>query len=540
MSLFTFPELSPRAEPELVDAATCRAWLEHLPLANVAAAQRQLAAQLEELNRFPTSAANRLAILETLREAVNFVQLEQAKRFTHRAQPLGAAEAAVFRDTIGLWDLVRQGYLRCLEAAGNRDPALRAQAALVCQRVLAYSGLRMFHHHRAYQQVAAREWRVLHAAYAEAEALDVAEEPVKDLLNRDVHDTSPRIAYARAVLMGLCNPHELAQRQLTFVAFLLERWASKLEVLKSRVDEEGVPPLVADLGGEGAPERGEPAPSADPAALRYLDTRKLSKSLRNRIGLLRKGQSPASLALGEDCVQPSCEQLLVFLFRQWCQAKTGRSVERRRAAMAAKVCNGLEAAHYFVSGHAFRQPGGHKELSHSQRDEIATFGRLSARHDEDHTDAPAFGLEPWEIEDESAQGLRMIRRAAIPGRRFAHGQLIALRPADSGNFMLGQVRWLMSAENADLHAGIRLLPGLPAAIAVRATGLNLQHEEYVPALSLTAVQALAAPPALVLPAGWFKPRRVIDVFVDSALRVRLLEVLERGTDFERVAYELLG
>jgi hypothetical protein len=43
-----------------------------------------------------------------------------------------------------------------------------------------------------------------------------------------------------------------------------------------------------------------------------------------------------------------------------------------------------------------------------------------------------------------------------------------------------------------------------------------------------------------LPAGWFKPRRVIDVFVDSALRVRLLEVLERGTDFERVAYELLG
>ena len=38
------------------------------------------------------------------------------------------------------------------------------------------------------------------------------------------------------------------------------------------------------------------------------------------VALLRKGESPARLGLGEDCAQPSCEQLLVFLYRQWCQA----------------------------------------------------------------------------------------------------------------------------------------------------------------------------------------------------------------------------
>jgi len=60
---------------------------------------------------------------------------------------------------------------------------------------------------------------------------------------------------------------------------------------------------------------------------------------------------------------------------------------------------------------------------------------------------------------------------------------------------------------------------------------------FVPALSLTGVEALDAPPSLILPAGWYKPKRMIDAYVDSMARVRLIGVLERGSDFERVAYE---
>jgi hypothetical protein len=55
-----------------------------------------------------------------LRDAVNFVQIEQAKRFTHRALPIAPAEARVFQDTIDLWDEMRQGYLRCLDAGGEK------------------------------------------------------------------------------------------------------------------------------------------------------------------------------------------------------------------------------------------------------------------------------------------------------------------------------------------------------------------------------------------------------------------------------------
>jgi hypothetical protein len=103
--------------------------------------------------------------------------------------------------------------------------------------------------------------------------------------------------------------------------------------------------------------------------------------------------------------------------------------------------------------------------------------------------------------------------------------------------MLAQVRWLMGAANGDLHAGLRLLPGLPRPLAARPTGLNVQQESWIPALGLSAVPALNSPPSLVLPSGWFKPKRVIELHAEASSKVRLTQLIERGTDFERIAYE---
>jgi len=41
----------------------------------------------------------------------------------------------------------------------------------------------------------------------------------------------------------------------------------------------------------------------------------------------------------------------------------------------------------------------------------------------------------------------------------------------------------------------------------------------------------------VLPAGWFKPKRVLEVVGEKPYKVRLTDVIERGSDYERVAYE---
>jgi len=518
-----------------MDAKSAKLWLEHVPLANLGAAQHQMLLQLEEFNRYATSAAVRLEALETLREAVNFVQIEQAKRFTHRALPIAAAEAKVFQDTIDLWGEMRSGYLRCLEAAERNDAGMRERAGLLAQRALAYTGLKMFHHHRAYRQIPGAEWRLLHRVYFAAERLGVAEQTVKDYLNRDVHETSARIAYVRALLIGIANPNELSQRQLTFVAFLLERWAEKTKISRTPVIEEGVPPLVVDLAGEGRPERSG-APAKEP---RYIDAQSLGKSLRNRIGLLRKGESPAKLALGEDCVQPSCEQLLVLLYRQWLQPPVARAHDRKRSDSTAHACQEMAAIYHHVSGQEFRQPGGKAVLTKEEADQVATFGRI--RESTQKFSAPpiaGLALEEWHVEDESVLGIKIMRRAgSIQGARYTHAQLIGLRPKGVSQFLLGHVRWLMQAESSDLYLGIRVLPGLPAGIAVRPSSSSSTKDKFVPALSLTAVPEYQAPQTLILPSGWYRPNRLIDVFTDSVQQVRLLEFLDRGSDFERLTYE---
>ena len=122
------PELSEGAAPEFSDAATCKAWLENVPLANVAAAQGELLTQLQEFNRFPSAAAPRLAVMEALREAVHFVQIEQAKRFTNRALPMQQAEA---EPTLRL---IAPGGIEPNEAEIKANPRARSARLRVAER----------------------------------------------------------------------------------------------------------------------------------------------------------------------------------------------------------------------------------------------------------------------------------------------------------------------------------------------------------------------------------------------------------------------
>ena len=532
MTDFELPSLTPDAVPKFVDAATAKAWVSSVPLSNVAAAQQALLGQLQQFNRCVTRPSARLGALEVLREAVHFVQIEQAKRFTNRALPMADVESEVFAGTIALWEQMRVGYLRCLAAVFANEPGMRPEAARVCQRAITCAGLKTFHHFRACRVVPKGEWRILHTLYAKAEELKVTDEVVRDPLNRDVFESSPRIAYLRAVLMGMASPNELSQRQLTFVAHLLERWATKVEVGTQRAASEELPPLVADLASDTCPARDAPGAKTP----RYLDTQPLAATLRNRIGLLRKGESPVKLALGEDCVQPMCEQLLVFLYRQWCQPQRPRGAERRPAAGIALTGNDLAAIHYHVSGKVFRQPGVPTELSKKEREELATFGRISTR-DEEFSHGRGYQLEQWQLRDESATGLKIMRPAGTEGKRHTSGQLISIRREGSQQFVLGQMRWILETQNGDIIAGVRLLPGLPAAIAVRPSGLNVANEKYVQGLSLT--QTESSPPTIVLPPGWYKPKRVVEVFVEAPVRARFLDLLERGSDYERIAYEVV-
>lgn len=529
---FKPPEFSADANPEFKDAAGCAAWLAELPLVNVAPSQIRLLDQLRQLNRYRMDAAERLKVLEALREAIYFVQAEQIKKLAGKPMPLTKVERGIFSQVVDLWQELLIGYQHCLQ--GETEGTPKSRISLQCQRGLDCVASAMFDHYRAYHDFPDSYWPALHQLYLRADEAGETATPVVDSARKA--DTSCAEVYVRALLFSLANPDEQQQKQLAQIQRWLERWAQHVPVRRKPPEDKSLPPLLLDFSAASGPYREADAGARSASA--WLDVTNLARTLKKCVVLLRKGESPASLGLGEDCAMPSVEQLLVLLFRLWCEGKNGRTQVRRRVSAKAKVCSTLASMHFQISGgKAFRQPGLATTLTRRERDEIATFGHTSTRIEEAFIEGGGYATEDWLLQEESLSGLRIVRPAGSPGGRYAHMQLIAVRPADSRNYLLGVVRWIRIDEGEELHLGARIVPGMPQAVAVRPTGLNAQKEKFVPALYCPALAALSAPASLILPPGWYRPKRVLEVHSDKSEMLLLSGVIERGSDFERVSIE---
>lgn len=532
MSEFELPQISADAHPEFADSASCAAWLAELPLVNVAPSQIRLLGQLQELNRFELPAAERLRVLEALREPVYFLQAEQMKKLTGKPLPLTQTERGIFDQVVKLWQELLIGYQHCLAgAAANKR---ESQIALICQRGLDCIASNMFDHCRVYRTVPEAYWLALHQIYRRADGSGETATPVADSARK--MNVCCAEVYVGALLFMLADPNEQLQKQLAQIRRWLARWAESVPVRSSPPQDQSLPPLLLDFSAATGAYREADAQGRRASA--WLDISDLARSLKKCVVLLRKGEPPASLGLGEDCAMPGVEQLLVLLFRLWCEGKNARAQMRRSVSAKAKACSTIVSIHFHVSGNkVFRQPGLPKQLSRRERDEIATFGHTSTRLEDAFVEAGGYATEDWFLQEESASGLRIVRPAASSGSRYSHTQLIAVRPADAKSFLLGVVRWIKTDEKDDLHVGVRIIPGLPQPVAVRPTGINAQAEKFVPALYCPALDTLSAPASLILPPGWYRPKRVLEVFSDRLERFELNGLIERGSDFERVAIE---
>lgn len=532
MTEFKLPDFSSDARPEFTDSASCAAWLAELPLVNVAPSQLRLLDQLQALNRYAMPRDERIALLEALREPVHFVQAEQIKKLANKPLPLTQVERGIFAQVVLLWQELLLGYQRCLEGAGaaGRD----GRTALVCQRALDCVASSMFDHCRVYHVFPDAYWLALHQLYRHADEAGETATPVADSLKKT--DVCCAEVYVRALLFALADPYEQAQRQLLQIQRWLERWAQLAPIRRAPPADRTLPPLLLDFSAATGAYR--EADAAGRSAAAWLDIGEVARILKKCVVLLRKGESPASLGLGEDCSMPGVEQTLVLLFRLWCEGKNARVQSRRSTSAKAKVCSTLVSMHFHISGaKTFRQPGHATTLTRREREEIATFGHTSTRLEDAYVEAGGYATEDWLLQEESLSGLRIVRPAATGGGRYVNTQLIAVRPADAGNFLVGIVRWLRVDAQEDLHAGVRIVPGVPRAVAVRATGINAQKEKYVPALYCPALAAVSVPASLILPPGWYRPKRVLEVYADSPELLLLSSVIDRGSDFERVAIE---
>ncbi|WP_137939406.1 hypothetical protein [Chitinivorax sp. B] len=528
------PTISTSMTPDFVDARTCRQWLALLPMINVPQAHFELLDALVKFNRVQLPALDRLKTLELLRETIAYLNDANAKRYAGRALPMTSGERDIWQANVQLWRVMSDSYKHCLKAALDGDETVTEYTALSNQRSLRYLGLALREYALAYQEIPQEVWEDFHSMFRVAER-GHALRAVKDSMNTQAPASSCTAVYVQALLLDVAKPSGSSIKQIVWLDKLLDRWANYVTV-HLEPPPSSPTKIMVDTGAGGVLYR----ETELKGSARYLDTSQLAKSLSKRIKLLRMGETPAQLGLGEDFPGDVCEPLLLNCYQQWCKGGEERNYQRRVIKGSVEVALTVPAVHYFISGEAFEQPLKPQEIRGQSLEAFQIFGHAAESAVRTVATGVGFPSERWDVFDQSALGYGLAKTVGT-GERVQHNQMVGIRAEEGADMLVGAFRWVIQTADNRLLVGIRMMPGIPKAVSVRATGLSPSGANlYVQALLLPGVAALRSEVSLLLPPGWFRQSRILEMLQDGKTRrVKLLAMLERGSDFERITFEML-
>jgi hypothetical protein len=517
------------------DARSCKEWLNALPLTNIPQAQSLLLESLRGLAGAEFDALERLKCLELMRDKIAFLQGEQRARYFGKSLPLSANDGDAWRTGRALLEEMETGYRAALAAAASQGGEIAGHAALIRQRIMRYVGAQMLFHAIVYRRFDPQLWSRLHQDFAAAERAGIADERVKDSLESDDGSSSIAEAYVQVVLAQAAYLSELSGPQMDFVSTLLRMWARKVQVRAKPLEAAAaaVLPLTIDMD---KPIGARPLPAADLRDNhRLLDIEQLSRSVRRRIHGLQKEEDPATLGLPSDFPPGHALDQLQRLHKLWCEGAPPRPPAKVPQEKNASLAFGMNEIHFFVAGgKPFEQPDKKRELTRQEKQDLEVFGRVTERTQSMMVSDYNFALESWGVIDEM-MGAWRLQRPPTSSKGVAIGRLVAMRATDTGPFFLGRVSALAQETDGRLIATITLFPGRPEPIPVRAADArNRANPQWGVGFRLPALERIKIAASLVVASGVASRGRGIEIWDGGPKESTVEEVLDRGTDFDRI------
>lgn len=481
-----------------------------------------------------------LEVLEALRDPLDRIESELARHYAEQPLPPDSEENRLLKATTKAWSLMARSYAQ----VARRDVVqreLEGQQPLLAQRRTHYCGRVILEFFRAHRSVPAEHWLELHECFATAENNNWVRIRVNEPHNTTWRAQSTLEAYVAVMLVELANPYARADDELILIMQWAQRFAPYFDVMPT-IDrgEKGVYAVVLDEGKAIRPA----AHIAPTASVRGFDGKRLGAQIRSAFDQIKAGVSPATLNLGEHLGREKAARLLVSLYRPWGLAACGRRHQRRATRGELAMASDWLAIGFLVSGRVFEQPRfGDNTRSLRQDLTTLTFGERveEVKPPEVSIDERAemlgFSQSRWNVLDQSVSGFRIGVNEQF--ERLEYQQLIAIRPPDSLHFLLAHISWLMFREDGALEAGVHLLAGLPNMIGARVHLLQPGNRTpFSQAFMLPEVKALGVSPTVILPAGWFKSERIIEIYRDGRReQIRLIKPLILGANFVQCTFE---
>lgn len=511
------------------DADGAKAWAKTLPFSNMAQLHAAVTGQLRALARATFSARERATVAEIFRDQVAHLHTELARRYAGKPQPAIDRELEAAGQAIALWQALWEQYSQCLKPLLEGDPELAGVKPKLLQRGLYVGKELILAHGLARRVVPPAVWQELHAYYRLAEMLECAVTAVSDDLMPHGVGISCYSTYSHALLLDLADPCALRVKEIELVDRWLSMWSRKVFPYAQQRESEG-PVLVVDLDlAEGATLVASP-PAAAPATMRFGYPAKLATSVRGRLKRLQGGADPAELQLGQDCSAEQCTSLLGHLDARWYQAP-------RRASEASSqgldLCGGgVPAAYFRVGGRTFDREDPLGRIYAQKTQHLQTLGAVT---DYDRGRQEAEANWPWERWQGACERRdAALARVGAAQQRWMLDQLAVVRDGD--RLRLGFVTRLVQDEAGGLRISLRFWPAAPKCLSARPLSTAMSEDPPMPMLLLAETPEDKA--SLVLPPRSFSPGRLMrTIDVGPERKFRLTRLLQRGSDFERVAFD---
>jgi hypothetical protein len=536
------------------DPKYARAWLAALPLADSLESAREIYQALYTLNRQELDIERRFELMQLYGAPLATVTAALQNSFTRMPLPLTPKKRQLAEFIRQLHMEMAYGYKACLQDLEKQrlrwgKKALRAASL---QRAVHYLGEVLLDSYLVYMPFPPGIWQELHAIYRYAVAQELAAEVVAAAAPAGGNTTLAH-DYVRILLLGLSNPYQLPQHECRQVQHFLQQWGAKA-VLRHDLEaaQDGTHFLI-DLSLDSPPvpfpRQLQFQPGQD---LCLLDVSELLHTIRFFIRRLQGGDTARTLALGIDCLDRVCLEMLQHMLRAWGQFARRRHTRIKRSSPVF-LCAGLPALHFFASGQKpFAPPSAQREAAeerlvlpaHLDRDIVEEARRDEAlialdqpghgASAEKHATGPqpslisaeAFRIDRWQIKDAAPRGLQLLRRGEA--RTYVRvGDVVGVQQIDEiGRWSAGVVRWMKSPAADSILMGIELLAAdvTPAVVA----SLRQPARKFQPAMVLPAIEALRRPVSLLVPRGLFAPGHDVLLAQDDAgaRTVRLLQRLE--------------
>ena len=511
------------------DADGCARWLRALPLSNIPKHYDAIRGQLKRMTEADFTPRERARIAEVFREPVAYLHTELARRYAGKPHPATDREHDAAEQGLALWQALWNQYSACLKPLLEGDPELQGVKAKVLQRGLWVGKQLILVYGLARRVPAANVWQELHAYYRLAEILECSVSAVSDELMPNAVGVSCYSTYSHALLLNLADPCAMTVRQIELTDRWLAMWARKVFPYAQQRETEG-PVIVIDLDAPAGASLVAVAPRHTSEATRFGYPAKLATSVRGRLKRLASGANPAELQLGHEVSVEASAALLSHLDSRWYAPpkKTGNETQT-----SLDLCvGGLGAAYFRVAGRTFNRQDSLGRLSYHGTQHLATLGALTD-YDRNKDEAEkSWAWEHWQgIYDWDEANVRRIGAAQ---HRWHLEQLVIIR--DDERVRCGYVRRVALDSHGELSVTLKLWSGSPTALGVRALTTMLSEDPPVPVVLLGTTTDEKA--SIITPPRTFNPGRILRSF-DSGpeRRFRLTRLVQRGADFERVAFE---